>query len=269
MARRRGRLEAFTVLMYHRIGDGGAGREPGEEIYTVREEAFREQIQYLRTAGHRVMDLHQLVLAPASAAGQGAVVVTFDDGSRTDIEVSARLLHELGFGATFFVTPAWVGSPGFMDWPDIRELLRLGMTIGAHGLDHTPLSSLPRTDLDRHLRESRRELAARLGTEPVALSLPGGAGGRRELQAARETGFRIIAGSVPRRFGPRDPQGIVPRFAVRRTDSAAAFEGLVEQRPLALARALGRHLALRLLRRALGENGYQRLRAKRGASEEF
>ncbi len=269
MGRQRARRRdgACVVLMYHRIGDGGVGREPGEEIYTVREESFREQMQCLRDAGHRVRDLHELVMAPAPAPAQGEVAVTFDDGSRTDIEVAAPFLRGLGLDATFFITPAWIGTPGFMDWPDVRELLRLGMTVGAHGLDHTPLSSLSQRDLDRHLHEARRELATRLGQDPIALSMPGGAGGRRELRAAWEAGFRIVAGSVPRRFRPGDTQGIVPRFAVRRADSAAAFGALVQQRPWALARAQGRHVVLRLLRWTLGEAGYQKLRSRRGLPE--
>jgi peptidoglycan/xylan/chitin deacetylase (PgdA/CDA1 family) len=244
--------------MYHRIGRGSVPREPGEEIYAVQEEAFRAQMQHLRDCGRPVVDLHQLVDAPTSAPG--AVALTFDDGNHSDATVAAPTLARLGLQGTFFVTPAWIGRPGFMDWPDVRELVRMGMTVGAHGLDHTPLSSLSNPDLGRHLREARRELGSRLGSDPLALSMPGGAGGHRVLQAAREEGFRIVAGSLPRRFRPRGSDGIVPRFAIRRADSAAFFGALVEQRPGALSIALGRHALLHVLRRVLGEGLYQRLR---------
>jgi len=249
-----------VVLMYHRIGDGSVGREPGEEIYAVREGAFRAQMEHLHDSGLRVTDLHELAEASASEEGSGAVVLTFDDGNRSDFTVAAPTLARLGLQGTFFVTPAWVGRPGFLDWSDVRELLRLGMTVGAHGLDHTLLSSLPYPELGRHLREARRELGSHLGREPVALSMPGGSGGRRELQAAREEGFRIVAGSLPRRFRPGGRDGIVPRFAIRRADSAGFFHALVEQRPGALSMAMGRHALLHVLRKVLGEGLYQRLR---------
>jgi peptidoglycan/xylan/chitin deacetylase (PgdA/CDA1 family) len=251
-----------VVLMYHQIGDRTVGREPGEEIYTVSEEAFRAQMRHLAGGGHRVRDLHELATAGPPVVNERGVALTFDDGYRSDISVAAPVLAQLHLPATFFVTPAWIGTPGFMDWSDVRELLRLGMTVGAHGLDHTPLSSLPLMDLGRHLREARREIAARLGQDPVALSMPGGAGGGRELRIALQEGFRIVAGSIPRCHRVREGTRIVPRFAVRRSATVGDFRDLVEQRPSALARALGRYLVLRLLRRTLGEVRYQSLRAR-------
>jgi peptidoglycan/xylan/chitin deacetylase (PgdA/CDA1 family) len=248
--------------MYHRLGDGPIGREPGEAIYTVRQEVFRGQMLHLSNAGYRVDDLHQLATAAPPVVGQKGVALTFDAGCRSAISVAAPLLAELGLRATFFVTPAWVGTPGFMNWAEVKDLLRLGMTVGAHGLDHTPLRSLSPTELRCHLREARRELTARLGSAPVALSMPGGAGGVRELEAAREEGFQIVAGSVPRRFRAGGTLEVVPRFAVRRSDTDASFRALVAQRPPALLRAFGRHAVLRVLRRTLGEEGYLRLRAR-------
>ena len=44
--------------------------------------------------------------------------------------------------ATFFVSPALIGRPGYLGWAGVRELAQAGMTIGAHGLDHTLLSRL-------------------------------------------------------------------------------------------------------------------------------
>jgi peptidoglycan/xylan/chitin deacetylase (PgdA/CDA1 family) len=252
-----------VVLMYHRLGDGTVGREPGEETYAVREEAFRAQMQCLADGRHQVKDLQALVAPAAPVVSEREVALTFDDGCRSDIAVAAPVLAELGLPAAFFVTPAWIGTPGFMDWGDVRELNRMGMTVGAHGLDHTPLNSLSPVELGRHLREARRELAGRLGEDPVALSMPGGAGGDRELRAAREVGFQIVAGSVPRCHRACGVPQIVPRFAVRRSTTVDAFRDLVEQRPSALVRALGRHLVLRVLRRSLGEASYQRLRARR------
>jgi len=259
-ARRRG---SWVVLMYHRLGEGGAGREPGEEIYTVRERDFAHQMELLRDHGHPVRDLHDIVSEAPDAGGRG-VALTFDDGSHSDVATAAPMLARSGFRATFFVTPAWIGSSGFMEWNDVRELRRMGMSIGAHGLDHRPMSSLSEIDLKRQLREARREIASRIGAEVAALSLPGGAGGAREWRAAREEGFRIVAGSVPGRLRVPGTREIVPRYAVRRADSLHAFLALADQRPRALFAASGRYTALRLLRRSLGEARYRRLRARWG-----
>src|SRR5215472_16839998 len=73
------------------------------------------------------------------------VVLTFDDASRSHVEVAAPLLKRHGFGATFFVTEG-LDSPtdkrDSMTWDEIARLDRDGFEIGNHTRDHTPLPPL-------------------------------------------------------------------------------------------------------------------------------
>jgi peptidoglycan/xylan/chitin deacetylase (PgdA/CDA1 family) len=147
-----------------------------------------------------------------------------------------------------------------MSWGEVRELVRAGMTVGAHGLEHSALSDLTELELARQLTETRRILEANLGEPAETMSLPGGAGGRREVEAAQAAGFRIIMGSVPRRASVATRGVAVPRFAVRRNDSLERLRSLVEQRPGVLLRARLRHDALSLLKGLAGPAPYQRAR---------
>jgi peptidoglycan/xylan/chitin deacetylase (PgdA/CDA1 family) len=252
----------LTVLMFHRLGDGRIpGRETGEETYAVSLDRFETHLEALGDSGVRVVD-------PAELSGPGvgwpvnrrpAVCLTFDDGNLTDHAVALPRLQKRGWGGLFFVVPAWVGTPGYLGWSEIRELRREGMEIGAHGFDHTYLGGLDDAQVRWQLREARQLLGAELGAPPATLSLPGGSGGGRAVRIALEVGFTLVATSEPRlaRPGLRAP---LPRFAVRRGDSPATVRALAEQRPGAIWRWRGRHLLLQTLRGALGEGGYQRLR---------
>jgi len=146
-----------------------------------------------------------------------------------------------------------------MNWPEIRELVAAGMVVGAHGLEHVPLSLLPREELARQLTEARRVIEARLSQAPEWLALPGGYGGRREVEVAREVGFRNVLGSVPRLAGPASADPI-PRFAIRRGQSLASFRALLEQRRTVRLRYWLRHLAIERLRALLGPRSHARLR---------
>ena len=249
--------------MYHRLGDGGLpGREPGENRYAVGPATFEAQLEILRERSCAVLALE--------AIGQGqlpprSVSITFDDGNATDHAVALPALGRRGLKAAFFITPAWVGTAGYLDWPEIKELLAAGMTVGAHGLDHSRLADLGPAELRSHLSEARRLMEARMGRAPVWLSLPGGAGGQREVAAAREVGFERILGSVPTLCFP-DTAEPLPRFAVRRGDSAAAFRALAEQRRDARLRHWLRHHALQSLRPVLGRSLHARLRSAWAAS---
>jgi hypothetical protein len=103
-------------------------------------------------------------------------------------------------------------------------------------------------------------MEARLGRAPLSLALPGGSGRRREVRVAREVGFTRVLGSVPT-LAPANPLDPVPRFAVRRGDSLAAFRALVEQRRAVRLRFWLRHQALAGLRLVLGPRHHARLRS--------
>ena len=251
--------KGVAVLMYHRIGVGPlAGREVGEDAYAVAPEVFREQLELLASRGCSVVMTAELAARSRVPAERG-VVLTFDDGNRSDWSVALPALRQRGWTATSFVTPAFIGRPGYMTWPEVRELHQAGWCVGAHGLDHTPLATLPEAELRRHLREARRLLEAELAAPVETLSLPNGSGGRRVLAAAADAGYRIVFGSVPKLHRPGAP-GPVPRLAVRRGDALGALGAWIEQRPVALRRALWRHHALSLLRSSIGPGLYQRAR---------
>ena len=245
-----------VVLMYHRIGVGALpGRESGEESYAVSPETFEAQLDALAASRASVVGYGEL-----ESKTRLPVLITFDDGNATDHEIALPALRRRGYSALFFVTPAWIGTPGFMTWDQVRDLERQGMAVGAHGLDHTPLSTLAGEELGRHLADARRAFESHLGRCPDTLSLPGGFGSHDVIAAAHAAGFRVVFGSEPRRASALTAGSAVPRFAVRRGDGLAAFRGLVEQRPLNIAGHRVRHAALRVLRSFVGAGLYRRVR---------
>src|SRR5437660_6332663 len=65
------------------------------------------------------------------------VVLTFDDAVKSHRTFVSPLLKELGFGATFFVTHAWMpDTANFMTWQEIAEIHKMGFEIGNHSWTH-------------------------------------------------------------------------------------------------------------------------------------
>jgi peptidoglycan/xylan/chitin deacetylase (PgdA/CDA1 family) len=124
------------------------------------------------------------------------VAITFDDGTAGQFEHALPALRERGMSATFFVTTDWIGSPGFMSWDQLRELVRSGMSVQSHTKSHPFLSELGEMELRLELAESKRMLDGELKQDTTQLGLPGGNAPRRSLRPIlAQVGYKVVAGS--------------------------------------------------------------------------
>jgi peptidoglycan/xylan/chitin deacetylase (PgdA/CDA1 family) len=246
---------SVVVLMYHGL-DPGLPTDPAVRVYTLDPRTFADQLDLLQADGRRVVSLAE---AAEGRAPHGSVVLTFDDGWATDRSVALPQIVARGMTATFFLSPARIGLPGYLTWDAVRALAGAGMTIGTHGLDHTLLDGVGDAELERQLGESKRVLEERLGREVETASLPGGAGGRRALRAARRLGYRFVAGSRPGAIRKAVP-ALLPRVAIRAATTAPRFRALAGGRRRALLEEAGRHQATAFARAVLGRAAYERLK---------
>ncbi len=242
--------------MYHRVGARPVG-PPEDDVYRVTASDFEAQMALLVREGYPVV--------PASALDSThlpprAVVLTFDDGWDSDVEEALPILRRHGLAASFFVSPALVGRPTYLTWDGVLRLDAEGMEVGTHGLDHTLLGEVPVQEASRQLRESRDRLQERLGREIESVALPGGNGGRRVARLAHAAGYRRVMGSQP--GVAAGGSLLLPRFAVRRGDSLAAFRAVVDRRLSPRVRQSARHHLLTSARRLLGPAFYEALKGR-------
>lgn len=165
----------MKILAYHSIGDSVA--EAGAHLYCVPVEVFRRQMKYL--VGSREL-------------GVGSVELTFDDGDITNYTKAYPTLKEFGMKASFFIIGEWVGSNGYMNWQQIRELKDSGMTIGSHGMTHRILTELNDRDMDYELRESKRLIEDNLGCIIDTLSIPRGFCSAKIMDKTKDIGYKTI-----------------------------------------------------------------------------
>src|SRR6266404_7601213 len=72
------------------------------------------------------------VIGEGLPAPEKVVVLTFDDAVKSHRTVVAPLLKELGFGATYFISHAWMTTDpkNFLTWREIAEIHEMGFEIG-------------------------------------------------------------------------------------------------------------------------------------------
>ncbi|MBN8727797.1 MAG: polysaccharide deacetylase family protein [Xanthomonadales bacterium] len=249
--------ESLPVLMYHGLHAGKAMRGRYDPVYSVDPSSFARQLDWMANRDYRSIGLAGLDAGEWPAR---SILISFDDGDASNLEMAVPMLRERGFTAVFFITSAFLGQPGMLRPDEVPALLAAGMEVGSHGASHRYLADLDAASLAAELADSRARLESLTGTAVAALALPGGRGGMREREAALAHGYRWLFGSVPGPNRSTQPGRWLQRLAIRRNLDLMDFAALVEWRGPLPRLAAARHRLLGLGKRLLGNARYERLR---------
>jgi peptidoglycan/xylan/chitin deacetylase (PgdA/CDA1 family) len=184
------------ILVYHSIAPHHPGQSVEQRELDVDTAAFKAQMQYLAERRYNVIPLSTLVAALErnEPVPERAVVITFDDGWRTQYEYALPLLRQFHLTATFFIITKGVGvDPGYMTWEEIKELQAAGMMVGAHTRRHPKLTD-PGVPINDEVVGSRDDLQRNLGAAPDLFAYPYGAWDERIAAAVKAAGFRAARG---------------------------------------------------------------------------
>lgn len=187
-------VSGIVFLMYHELELPGrklCQSEPGYVRYILTLETFGSQMDWIKRAGFRGLNVSEALRWPA----EPSVCITFDDGCETDLMVAAPLLREFGFNATFYLAAGFLGTPGYLTPDQVRELDAQGFEVGCHSMTHPYLSDLPEPDLKREIVDAKLKIEEIVGHAIEHFSCPGGRFDRRTLAVAQRAGFQTVANS--------------------------------------------------------------------------
>ncbi len=251
---------SIPVLMYHAIGEASSGTQEFDDgDFTVSESRFREHLRYLREHGYTTCLLSQLKWIDAV---DKRVIITFDDGHASDVDVALPLLQEFGFNAEFFVTTAWVGQPGYVDAAGIEALSRAGMGIGSHGHSHRFFNDLSYDEAEEELQESLHLLRT-LAVQPVAsFSAPGGQLPAQLSKLCEKLGLQYVCTSATGLYEQRHFPFSIPRIAIRKDLAMEDFVRMVSGDARFFRQLKWRSAVLSGIRRTVGNDLYMNVRER-------
>ena len=128
----------------------------GDLVLRPRRRPSPAHLAYLRDTGWTAIDLATFVagLDEAERLPERAVLLTFDDGYRSIVEVALPWLQRFGYPGVVFVPTAFIGGRNAFDdgaepaeaicnWEELAELERHGAPASqSHGVTHRPFSEL-------------------------------------------------------------------------------------------------------------------------------
>jgi peptidoglycan/xylan/chitin deacetylase (PgdA/CDA1 family) len=137
-------------------------------------------MKWLRNAGYRTLDLHELpALFENGTDLSKRFVITFDGGFRDILTEGWPVMHQCGFSATVFLTtdrirtsPLRFEGADHLTWQDVCELHSEGVSFGSRTVSHPDLRSLEPEELDYELGYSKETIEQKLGAPVRAFSYP-------------------------------------------------------------------------------------------------
>lgn len=219
----------LRVLMYHKVNDLWPNPT------SVPTAVFADQMALLAELGYTPVSLdavrdHYLRERPLPAR---AVLITFDDGYRDNLENALPVLRRHGYPAVVFVPIAYLdgGRPlpheeplrllgvrnDTVGWDDLAAFEEAGVRVESHGIGHRPLSELDPGEAAREIAVSKLRLEERLGRAVEAYAfVKGSLADYRPEHASlvQQAGYTLAFTSVSGANGPRTDRYRLRRYNV-------------------------------------------------------
>jgi peptidoglycan/xylan/chitin deacetylase (PgdA/CDA1 family) len=215
--------QPIPILMYH-VTEAAPAGAAFPELW-VAEETFAEQMQALEDAGYTAITMRDAedYWAGRRRVPRKPIVLTFDDGYRSHVDVALPELRKRGWPGVLYLEVAAMKKPGAEGIPeaDVRKLIDAGWELGAHTMTHPDLTTLDAAGLTEEIAGSRKLLREKFGGAVDAFCYPAGKYDDTVIAAVDDAGYASATTVEEGLAGPGDEPFTRHRIRVNGSDSAA------------------------------------------------
>ena len=206
-----GANNSAVVLMYHRFGEADY---PSTNITLAQ---FEAHIEELLSGDYTVLPLEEIVtkMQQGISLPNKTIGLSIDDAYVSTYQQAWPRLKKAGLPFTVFVSAGRVGrSASYMNWDQIREMSKGGVSIGNHTVTHL---HMPIADAERNLAElqqAEEQYEKELGIKPQLMAYPYGETSLAVESVVRKAGFKAAFGQHSGAFDASVNSYYLPRFAL-------------------------------------------------------
>lgn len=152
------------------------------------------------------------------------IVLTFDDGYRSDATVAEPALSKAGWPGVLYLTTAQLKTPGAegITRAQVRELIAAGWELGGHTMEHPNLPGLPPDRLRYEISDSKRLFEKTFAVKVGSFCYPAGKYDDATIAEVKRAGYDTATTVEEGLAKPGDPL-LLKRIRVNGSDSAEAL----------------------------------------------
>lgn len=192
---------------------------------TFSADILTQQLAYLKKNSIEVVSLGDVAtrLTEKQKLPDHAVSLSVDDAFRSFYDVGMPIFRRYGFPVTLFVNTDSVGTSGYLNWDEIKELAEEGVEIGNHSASHAYLVEMNPAEtfsqwekrIKDDIERAQQQFADNLGFRPDIFAYPYGEYSPAVLEIIQNFGFKaafaqqsgVIYSGLNRYILPRFPMG--------------------------------------------------------------
>lgn len=185
-------ISQIPILTYHSFGPKPEFRENKTQLqYRVTVPVFEAQMKFLAEKKYQTITFADLIENQTSGKPipENAVVLTFDDGWKSQYEYAVPILEKYGFTGTFFIITNSTGAKSYMSFDELKELHAKGFEIASHTKSHPKLPTLDDVKLLEELQGSKKTLEDRVGITVTTIAYPYYAHDDRVMKVVQSAGY--------------------------------------------------------------------------------
>lgn len=194
-------IQTVPILCYHRFGD-----KHGK--MSVSTKKFRQQMQLLKDNDYRVISLKDAVnfLYNKKSIPKRSVVITIDDGYRSNYTEAFPIFQEFNFPATIFLYSDFLGAPDALTRNQIRTMYNSGLIeFQPHSKSHPNMAIQQPTQsrheyqkkIDQEISEPSRRISEIINNDIFSFAYPFGDTNELVINKLKNRRFSVAATVQP------------------------------------------------------------------------
>ena len=212
----------IPILMYHVIGDPGAG-QPNVSLFVSGTE-FQAQMSWLAKHGYHGITLQQAYdyWRHAVAVPPKPIVISFDDGYLGQYTHGFPVLQRLRWPGVLNLKLGNVGKGG-IEKSEVKKLVAAGWEIDSHTITHPNLRLVGAAQLHTEVFDSRARLKKLFGVPVNFFCYPSGQFDATVVAAVKSAGYLGATTTVPGVASPKEGMFTLDRIRIDRGDGAGGL----------------------------------------------